>query len=197
LFLLAILNLIAVRLYPVAPNGGPMGFLNNWLVVLFQMNAGFSGVHADRLRVLNLLDLVVLALVAATHLGLHAALRRTSRIGSTLALIQPFLGIALFLATKTAGRSSVMGAGLVISAVMLYSETFGKVTAGVGIMASVLLLIGDFATTADSPSNPLAILIASGYLLLMAWFFLVGRKLLLLGRLERKAFPPQNAGKEE
>jgi len=74
-----------------------------------------------------------------------------------------------------------MGAGLVISLVMLRSNIFGKVIAFVGILASVLLLIGDLSTTANSHSNIIAILIGIGYVLLMTWFFLIARKLFQLG----------------
>jgi hypothetical protein len=122
-----------------------------------------------------------MALVATTYLGLYAALRRTSRIWSIIAAVMPFLGIVVFIATRIAGRSGVMGAGLVISFVMLRSNSFGKVTAFVGILSSALLLAGDFGTTESSPSTIVAVLIGIGYVLLMTWFFLIARRLLQLG----------------
>ncbi len=184
IFLMAIVQLIAASPQPGAPNGRPAWFQDNWLIVLFKLNAGFSGVQAGRLHGLNFLDIAIMALAGITVLGLYAALKRSSRIGSAVALIQPFLGIALFVATKTAGRSSVMGAGLVISIVMLRSRLFGRATAFAGILAGVLLLAGDFGTNVDSPSSLLAVLIAIGYVLLMAWFLLVGQRLMRVGRLE-------------
>ena len=94
----------------------------------------------------------------------------------------PFLGIVIFIATRIAGRSGVMGAGLVISFVMLRSNSFGQVIAFVGILASVLLLAGDLGTTENSPSIIVAVLIGIGYVLLMTWFFLIARRLLQLGQ---------------
>ncbi len=182
LFLAALIDLFISGLVPGAATTWLSLLGNNWLVVLFKLNAGFNGVPYDLLYGLNPLDIAILALVATTYLGLYAALRRTSKIGALIAAIQPFLGMVLFIATKTAGRSGVMGAGLVISLVMLRSNIFSKVIAGVGILSSVLLLVGDLSTTPGSPSNILAIFIGIGYILLTAWFFMIGRRLLQLGQ---------------
>jgi hypothetical protein len=113
--------------------------------------------------------------------GLYMALRRTSRLWALIALAQPILGIVLFLATKTAGRSSVMGAELVISMVMLRSNLFTRRTAYMGIVSGLLLLVGDLGAS-TAPSNMLAILMGVGYVLLMSWLFLVGFKLLRIGQ---------------
>jgi hypothetical protein len=56
--------------------------------------------------------------------GLYVALRQTSRIWSMIAASKPVLGMALFIVTKLAGRGGVMGAGAVISFVMLRSKVF-------------------------------------------------------------------------
>ncbi len=154
---------------------------NNWLVVIFKLHAGFSGVQTNPLYGLNLLDIAIMALVGAVHLGLYAALRRTSKLWSIIALAQPFLGLLIFIATQQAGRSGVLGAGVVISFVMLGSHSFGKATAYGGILASILLLIGDFSEGIVH-SNIIAILTGIGYLLLTTWFCLVARRLLQLGR---------------
>jgi hypothetical protein len=182
LFLIAMTSLFAAGLQPGTINGWLSPFQNNWLVVLFKLNAGFDGVQFDLLYGLNPLDIAIMALVATTYLGLYAALRRTSRIWSIIAAVMPFLGIVVFIATRIAGRSGMMGAGLVISFVMLRSNIFGKVTAFVGILSSVLLLAGDFGTTGNSPSTIVAVLIGIGYVLLMTWFFLIARRLLQLGQ---------------
>lgn len=181
LFLASLIDLVIAGLVPGAATTWLSLFEDNWLVVLFKLNAGFNGVPYDLLYGLNPVDIAILALVATTYLGLYAALRGTSKIGALIAAIQPFLGMVLFFVTKTGGRSGVMGAGLVISLVMLRSNIFSKGIACLGILASVLLLVGDLGTTPGSPSNILAILIGIGYVLLTAWFFLVGRRLLQLG----------------
>lgn len=182
LFLVAILSLLTASLRPGTINGWLSLLQNNWLVILFKLNAGFGGVQFDQLYELNLLDLAIMALVAIMYLGLYVVLRRTSRIWSIIAAVIPFLGIVLFIVTKLAGRSGVMGAGVVISFVMLRSNIFGKVIAFVGILASILLLVGDFGTTVNSPSTIVATLVGIGYVLLMTWFFLIGQRLFQLGQ---------------
>lgn len=126
LVLIAGIDLITTGLQPSTINGWLSLFGNNWLVLLFKLHAGVSGVQLDQLYVLNLLDIVIMVLVATMFLGLYAALRRASKIWSIIALVQPFLGIVIFIATKTAGRSAVMGAVLVISFVMLRRNTFSN-----------------------------------------------------------------------
>jgi hypothetical protein len=132
-----------------------------------------------------------MVLVATLFLGLYVALRRASKIWSIIALAQPFLGIVIFIATNSAGRSAVMGAVLVISFVMLRSDTFSNATAYVGILASVLLLVGDVSVSI-ARSSTIAILVAIGYVLLIVWFFLVGRRLFQLGRGVSKEEVKQN-----
>ena len=103
-----------------------------------------------------------------------------------IAAVIPFLGIVLLIVTKIAGRSGVMGAGLVISFVMVRSNTFGKGIAFMGILANALRLVGDFGTAANSHSDIVAILLGIGYVLLMTWYFLIGRRLYRLGQDDSK-----------
>ncbi len=153
---------------------------NAWLMILFDLNAGFGGLSMDLLRGVAPLDVAVLVLTCALYLGLYAALKKTSWIGSVVALVMPFLGIVLLFVTQQQGRSAVMGSGIVISLVMWWSHAFDRPTAVVGILASALLLIGDVGTTAPG-SSVLSVLIGIGYALMIAWLFLVGRRLLRLG----------------
>jgi hypothetical protein len=145
------------------------------------MHAGFRGVQSNLLSQVDLLDLVILVLTATMYVGLYAALRNTSKIWSLIALAQPILGIVLFLATKSAGRSSVMGAELVISLVMMTSKVFNKRIAYIGILSSTLLLAGDLGASM-APSIILAVVTGTGYLLLVIWLWLVGRRLLPSGQ---------------
>jgi len=54
---------------------------------------------------------------------------------------------------------------------MLRSNTFSKLTAYIGIVASVLLFFaGDIATAVFSSSSVIALFIAIGYMFWMVWF---------------------------
>ena len=176
LLLIAMMGLTITAFLPQTTNSWLSSLEDNWLVVIFKLHAGFSGVQTDQLQVLNLLDIAILVLVGLVHVGLFVDLRKTSKIWSTIALVQPILGIVIFIVTKTAGRSTVMGAGLVASIVMLRSIHFNKGTAYIGILASLLLLVGDFS--AGMPPNAMiAFLFGIGYMLLILWFFLIARRL--------------------
>jgi hypothetical protein len=117
-----------------------------------------------------------MALIGTMYLGLYAALRGTNKVWPMVALVQPFLGIVIFVVTKSAGRSGVMGAGLVISMVMLRSDIFNKVIAFMGLLSSILLLAGDISEGIFH-SYIFAIITAIGYVLLTAWFFLIAQRL--------------------
>jgi hypothetical protein len=74
-----------------------------------------------------------------------------------------------------------MGAGLVISFLMLRNKTFSRVTAYMGILASVLLLVGDFSAGVLH-SNAIAALFGIGYVLLTTWMFLIAQRLFRLAQ---------------
>jgi hypothetical protein len=179
LFVIAVIILIMAQLGIL--NGWLSQLQNIWLIKLLQLNAGINGVSFNMMHGLNLPDIIILVLVFVVHIGLYTTLRRTSKIWSVIALVQPFLGILIFVITEEWGRSAVMGAGLVISIVMLRSNIFGKTIAFLGIMACVLLLVGDFSTSDSAHSIFVAFLIGIGFTLLTIWFFLVGKRLLRLG----------------
>jgi hypothetical protein len=180
LLLIGMLNLLTAVLSPGSAGGWLPALQNNWLILIFKLHAGFSGAQIGLLHSLDFLDIVILALAGAMYLSLYAALGRTSKIWSIVAAIQPFLGIVLFIATKTAGRSAAMGATLVISLVMLRSSLFKKATAYLGIAASVFLLVGDFSAGIP-PSVIIASLFGIAYLLFITWFFLIAIRLFHMG----------------
>jgi len=182
LFLIGIIGVISVGSQPATTNDWFTALQNNWLVVLFKLNAGFSGVQVDFLNVINLMDIVIMALFGVMLLALYVALRHKSKIWSLVAASLPFLGIAVFLITSTAGRSGLLVGGLIISAIMLPSSHFSKASAYVGMLAGALLFFaGDLGTAIFSSSIIIAILIGIGYVLWMIWFYLIGRRLLELG----------------
>lgn len=185
LFLTAAVSLIVLILWPGIINGWFKLIQNNWLILLFKINANLNGAHTGLLYKLNLLDIAIMALVATMFLGLYVALQKISKIWVIIAVVQPFIGIALFIITKISGRCGILSAVMVISFVMLGSNNFNKVTAIIGILVSGLLIACDAFTT-DDPSIMIAILIAIGYAFLMTWFFLIGQRLFQLGNYERK-----------
>lgn len=190
LLLIGIIGILTLSPQPAATNSWFTPLQSNWLVVLFNLNVESSGVQPDLLNTLNFLDIAIMALVGAMFLALYVALRHTSRIWSAAAASLPILGIPVFLLTSTAGRSGVLLGGLIISAVMLRSNSFSQASAYVGIVASALLFFaGDLGTAVFSSSMVIAILIGVGYVLWMIWFFLTGRRLLQLGRRKSKALP--------
>lgn len=183
LFLIGIVGVIADGTQRAFMNGWLTPFQNNWLVVLFKLNAGLSGVQPDSLHALSLLDVAIMGLFCPMFLALYVALRRTSAAWTIVAASLPFLAIPVFLITSMAGRSALLLAGLIISTVMLRANTFGKTSAYVGIVAGALLLVGgDLGTAIFSSSNTIAVLIGVGYVLWVIWFFMVARRLFQLGQ---------------
>ena len=165
------------------PDGWSLPLQDNWLAVIYKLLAGFGGNQAGQLHVVDLLDIVMLALIGVVMLGLFASLSQVSRLWSFLATVSPFAGIVLFLATASIGRSGAICAVLVISIVMLWSTSFRKPLAITGIIAGVLLAIGDISSAAG-PSPLMAGLFGLGYVLVTTWFFLVAVSLLRLPREE-------------
>jgi len=168
--LLVVAVLIAGMLSLAIPLPG-LG-LRNWLVVLFQINAGAGQLPPDPLRVFNPLDVTILVLVGVAFASLGPALGRVSTILKVVAAGLPFAGIAVLLITGQAGRSSVMGAGLVMALLIVISGRVGRTPVYIGLLANALLLIGDFAT-GTSAKPFVAAVVAIGYLMLVVWFALI------------------------
>lgn len=89
--------------------------LRTWLAVLFEINAGIGSLPAEPLRVFNPLDVIVLVLTGVTIVAAWSMIPRPSRIWFVVSVTLPFVGIVLLIATHLAGRSAVMGAGVVIA----------------------------------------------------------------------------------
>jgi hypothetical protein len=111
--------------------------------------------------------------------GLSNALKKVNKIWPLIAFALSVITIILFIVTQEAGRSTVMLSVMIFSFVMLRNRTYSKVTIFAGIIASVLLFVGDL--TVGVHSNIITILFGIGYVLLTIWFLLITRELLLLG----------------
>jgi len=84
-------------------------------------------------------------------------------------------------------------AGLIVSAVILRSNIFSKVTAYVGILANALSLAEYFRLVFVPEAVLLLLFIAiASCLLLLIWYILIARRLFQLGRLEKKTLPQQS-----
>ncbi len=154
--------------------------LRNWLIILFQINAGAGQVPADPLRVFNPLDVAILVLGGVAFIGLGCSLGRVRRLWMAIGAALPFVGIGVLLFTGQAGRSSLMGGGLVSASLMVKGGRLGWSVAYLGILANALLLAGDFAT--GTSVSPLAAgVVTAGYVLLLVWFTLVGVKFIKRG----------------
>ena len=139
-----------------------------WLAVLFGFNARYRVVSQDELRGIDTIDVALLVLAGAAYAGFWPGPGTSHVPWMALAVAQPLLGILVLVATRLAGRSGLMGGGLVLS-ILILVDGRAPVVAWVGVSASVLLLVGDFGTTAR-PSRILAVALALGYALLVVWF---------------------------
>ena len=139
-----------------------------WLAVLFAVHSGYRETTRDALRGARPVDVALLALASAAYGGFWPGLGTSHVWWMALAIAQPVLGIPLLVASGLQGRSGLMGGGLVLSALMVVDGTW--TTAGwCGLVATGLLLVGDFGTTGRR-SPLLAALIAIGFVALVGWF---------------------------
>ena len=151
---------------------------DNFLTLIFKLHADFSGVQEQLLDKFSILDVVIIILVGIMAFALYPALKQVNRAGAIIAISMPIIGIVLYLITHEIGRTAIMPAGLAISIVMLFSDTFRKSIAYLGVVANTLLLIGDIGAIAYA--KIFAISIGMGYVLFMIWCFLIARRLFQL-----------------
>jgi hypothetical protein len=146
----------------------------NWLIVLFNLNFRPDASQGSALSVVSGLDISLMLMFGLVMASMYPALKSASKAWAAVAVALPFLGVPIFLATGTAGRSAVLMAGL-ISSILAFRSDFGSSPAAIaGIVASAFLLIlGDFGTAAFAPSILLALSLAAGYVLWTVWLLLV------------------------
>jgi hypothetical protein len=150
------------------------GGLNNWLVILFNINFRPASTPPAALSILSSLDVALMLLVVAVIAAMYPAISSASRAWATIAFALPLLGIPIFVATATAGRSAVLLGGLIASILALRSQFGSPVSAYAGILgAALLLFLGDFGTALFAPSILVGIFIAVGYILWTIWVLLL------------------------
>jgi len=129
----------------------------------------------------------------------HAAATTEAEKSIVLAAGQAILAVGGGTGGQYTGMPLAWLGGLLMSAVMLRSKVFSKATAWVGMLGLALLLASiPFAGyTTTGPATPvesaiIAVTYIGGGLFSLAWYILVGLKLLKLGRLEEKRLPQQS-----
>jgi hypothetical protein len=157
---------------------------SNWLIVIFKLHAGLINIQDNPLHGLNLLDIVILVMFSLLCFGLFTALKKDSKIWSLIAFALSLVTIILFFVTQIAGRSTVMLSVMIFSIVMRKGKIFNKVIIYAGIFAGVFLFVGDLSVGIQSII--ITTLFGIGYVLITAWFFMIGRKLFWLGVTNRK-----------
>jgi hypothetical protein len=116
-----------------------MPVLRSWLAVLFGINAGSGDVSLESLRVVAPVDLTLLALAGVAFSGFWPGPRRPHKVWMGLAILLPFAGITVLLATGLWGRSGLMGGGLVLS-FLLIGDRDTRPVGYLGVAANLLLL---------------------------------------------------------
>jgi hypothetical protein len=156
---------------------------DNWLIVLFNLNFRPESTDASALAVGSAMDIVIMVLFGVVMAAMYPALSPTSRLWAAISAALPFLGIPIFLATGTAGRSAVLLAAFISSILALRTPSNPSRAAYSGLIASSLLLfVGDFGTAAFPSSTLLAVLIGVGYVLWTIWLLLISLQLLRGGQ---------------
>lgn len=155
---------------------------NNWLIVIFKLHAGIINISDDPLLGIHLLDIIILVLFSIMCYGLLSVLKKTNGILSLIAFALSIICIILFIATQTAGRSTIMLVVIIFSIIMLKNNIFDRVTISSGILAGVFLFIGDL--TVGIHSHIITVLFGIGYLLLIIWFVKTARILFRLPYLQ-------------
>jgi hypothetical protein len=177
LLLLSAVAILAARGFRPASGGGVIVQIeNNWLMLLAKLHLRFEGVKTEALRSQNVVDYLIMSLTGVACIGLFLTLRQTSPVWSIVGLALPFAGIVLLAITHLTGRSGLMAAVIAFSLIMIWSQGYGILAVCLGLVAGTLLLVGDF--TESVHSRAIGVLMLAGCVSLIAWFLVVGVRLL-------------------
>jgi hypothetical protein len=85
----------------------------------------------------------------------------------------------MYLITQGIGRTAIFASGFIMALLMLSNNCFDKRVAILGVLAFILMLVGDMGI-ALTYSIIFAIVIGIGYVFSMIWFGLCGLRLIKL-----------------
>ena len=120
-------------------------FQSNWLIIIFKLHSGLINIQDNPLYGLHVIDLIFLVLFCLMSAGLYRALKKVNKIWPLVAFALSAITIILYIATRLAGRSTVMLSVMIYSFVMLRNKMFKNVAVYMGIFAGVFLFVGDFS----------------------------------------------------
>ncbi|MFW9906258.1 MAG: hypothetical protein ACFFFH_18200 [Candidatus Thorarchaeota archaeon] len=145
-------------------------FQDNFVIRLIKLHAEYSEDLEESLQVVNILDMSILVFVCLTAIAFYPILRNVNCALALIAVCQPFMGILLFLITQEIGRTVTFSTALTISAIILWSDRSDS-TAFLGVLSSGLILIPDISFIFGY-SEIMAVIMSTGYLLFIPWWFL-------------------------
>jgi len=163
--------ILAVALIPV-----PSIFQENFLVLIFKLHAGITGIQEASLEGFHPLDFCILMLVGMIFLALYPILIQTNKTWAMIATRLPFIGLVLYIITQDIGRSGILAAGFVVAFILLKNDNFSKKISYLGILANGCLLIGDIGIVFGYGKS-LVLFIGVGYIVLILWFGLISWRL--------------------
>ncbi|UCG04181.1 MAG: hypothetical protein JSW11_09380 [Candidatus Heimdallarchaeota archaeon] len=150
-------------------------FQNNFVIRLIKLHAEYNESANELLQGVNILDLSILVFVCLTVIAFYPTLRNVNETLAIIAICQPFIGILLFLITQEIGRTTTFSTALTISAIILWYDR-SDTSAFLGVISAGLILIPDISFM-FTYSEVLAIIMSTGYLLFIPWWFLSSLKL--------------------
>jgi hypothetical protein len=146
---------------------------NTWLIRIFVAN--FIGVETNPLRVINIFDISIITLFILVCFSIFKTFKNQYKFWFLIAISLLILGIVIFIITHLAGRSAFMLSGLIISIIFLTKRFHFKIAGSTGIIANLLLLVGDFSVGTNLII--FSALVVFGYILLIIWFFMIANLL--------------------
>jgi hypothetical protein len=171
ILLSALLSLACSIIWSPTNSAFVASITNNWLITIFKIHANILPSEPNPLLGINLNDIVILILFILTCLSF---LRKSQKHTNTWIIVASslmILGILIFLITHLAGRSSFMASGIIISFLLFSGVYHNKIAGSSGLIANLLLLIGDF--TVNTHLKIIPVLFGMGYLLAIIWIFLL------------------------
>ncbi len=172
--LIIILFILLSALIEIGLNGIET-FENVFIIKLIKLHGGIIGEKS--LFGVNALDMIILILLAIMCIFIFPILIKCNKIGKILLLIQPFLGIILYIITQETGRTLFFTTNLTLSLLLINSDIVKKKVAYIGIVANMCLLIPDISL-AFIYSFALSIVMSIGFLFEILFYIFFIWKLL-------------------
>jgi len=168
---------IVTNLFHIVYNKWVNDITSTWISLFIKLNLGIA--NRDDIQVLHIIDFIVFILCGTIYF-VYFLLEKKKKsviwfVFTIFALVSFPSGVILLIITHSGGRTGILVASIIFSIITLLNKSIKKLTGIIGVISSVLLLVGCDVLSLNSTNISVGYMIFVGYCIWVIWFLLLSK----------------------